>query len=148
MRVPQRTYDSNQELIWKVRSILPRIQSYYTNWTWWQGIGTRQDTSLQLIYILWRYIQGGVRFDRPTFRGYVVSIRSFQMLVQWMFTAGRVFELEAQDVCLDSVLEFIRLADKCRIKGVESKIAKYIKPIIDNRDLNTTTSCCLPRHIK
>lgn len=87
----------------------------------------------------------------------VVTPRSFQMLVQWV-CLGRVVSREcAPDVAITTAIEFARLADMCRITGMESLMAEHIKAIILANPLpdlewlerppDTNTHCLTSQHI-
>ena len=84
--------------------------------------------------------EGGDSIVLPLEDG-VVSLRSFQMLLQCMFTSNIVLHTEDDSVLLDSILEFVRLVDKCGILSVASKIADIIIKSISIEGY-------LPRHIK
>jgi hypothetical protein len=56
----------------------------------------------------------------------VVAPRSFQMLVQWVCLGRVVFRECAPDVAITTAIEFARLADMCRITGMESLMASAI----------------------
>ncbi|KAH8761260.1 hypothetical protein F5882DRAFT_336780, partial [Hyaloscypha sp. PMI_1271] len=60
----------------------------------------------------------------------VVTPRSFQMLVQWVGLSRVVFRECAPDVAITTAIEFARLADICRITGMESLMAEPINTII------------------
>jgi hypothetical protein len=89
----------------------------------------------------------------------VVTPRSFQMLVQWVCLGRVVFRECAPDVAITTAIEFARLADMCRITGMESLMAEYIKAIIlanpAPEDMNfnkwrapdTNTDCLTSQHI-
>jgi hypothetical protein len=89
----------------------------------------------------------------------VVSPRSFQMLVQWVCLGRVVFRECTPDVAITTAIEFARLADMCRIIGMESLMAEHIKAIIlanpapeDSkwekwRSPDTNTHCLTSQHI-
>ena len=60
----------------------------------------------------------------------VVTPRSFEILVQWVCLGRVVFRECAPDVAITTAIEFARLADMCRITGMESLMAEHIKAII------------------
>jgi len=60
----------------------------------------------------------------------VVSTQSFQMLVQWVCLGRIVFGESAPEDAITMAIEFARLADMCRITGMESLMAERIKAII------------------
>ena len=60
----------------------------------------------------------------------VVTPRSFQMLVQWVCLGRVMFGECAPDVSITTAIEFARLADMCRVTGMESLMAEHIKATI------------------
>jgi hypothetical protein len=60
----------------------------------------------------------------------VVMPRSFQMLVQWVCLGRVIFGECAPDVSITMAIEFARLADMCRVTGMESLMAEHIKATI------------------
>ncbi|KAL5313338.1 hypothetical protein ACEPPN_019071 [Leptodophora sp. 'Broadleaf-Isolate-01'] len=89
----------------------------------------------------------------------VVTPRSLQMLVQWV-CLGRVVSGEyAPDVAVTTAIEFAKLADMCRITGMEPLMAEHIKAIIltnpapedwkwdDGRAPDTNARCLTSQHI-
>ena len=89
----------------------------------------------------------------------VVTPRSFQMLAQWVCLGRVVFTECTPDIGITTAIEFARLADMCRITGVESLMAKRIKAIIlanpapEDSDWeqwrlpDTNTHCLTSQHI-
>jgi len=81
------------------------------------------------------------------------------MLVQWVCLSQVVFRECAPDVAITTAIEFAKLADMCRITGMESLMAKHIKTIIlanpaleDSkwagwRAPDTNTHCLTSQHI-
>lgn len=60
----------------------------------------------------------------------VVSTRSFELLVQWIYLGRVVFgELEPAEA-ISATIEFARIADMCAVTGMESLLAERIKAII------------------
>jgi hypothetical protein len=60
----------------------------------------------------------------------VVSTRSFEMLVQWLYLGRVVFgELNPAEA-ITATIEFARIADMCAVAGMESLMAERIKAII------------------
>jgi hypothetical protein len=60
----------------------------------------------------------------------VVSTRSFELLVQWIYLGRVVFgELEPAEA-ITATIEFARIADMCAVTGMESLMAERIKAII------------------
>ena len=89
----------------------------------------------------------------------VVSTQSFQMLVQWVCLGRVVFGESMPEEAITAAIEFARLADMCRITGMESLTAEHIKAIIvanpapeDSewagwRAPDTNTHCLTSQHI-
>jgi hypothetical protein len=89
----------------------------------------------------------------------VVTPRSFQMLVQWLYL-GRVHFSESTPMeCITATIEFVRLADMCGVTGMETLMAEHIKAIIlahpapeqnhfeQGRDPDTNTYWLASHHI-
>jgi len=60
----------------------------------------------------------------------VVSTRSFQILVQWLWLGRVVFGKSTPEEAITAAIEFVRLADMCGITGVESFMAEHIREVI------------------
>ena len=60
----------------------------------------------------------------------VVSARSFELLVQWLYLGRVAFGILAPEESITAIIEFIRLADMCGVTGMESLMAERIKTII------------------
>ena len=60
----------------------------------------------------------------------VVSTRSFQMLVQWLYLGRVLFSNSAPEEAITATLEFARIADMCGVTGMESMLAEHIKEVI------------------
>jgi hypothetical protein len=60
----------------------------------------------------------------------VVSTRSFEMLVQWVYHNRIVFGNSPPAEAITASIEFARFADMCRITGLENLMAEHIKQII------------------
>lgn len=60
----------------------------------------------------------------------VVSTRSFEMLVQWVYNNRIVFGDLPPAEAIAASIEFARFADMCSITGLESLMAEHIKQII------------------
>jgi len=60
----------------------------------------------------------------------VVSTRSFQILVQWLWLGRVVFGESTPEEAITAAIEFVRLADMCGITGVESFMAEHIREVI------------------
>jgi hypothetical protein len=60
----------------------------------------------------------------------VVSTRSFELLVQWIYLGRVIFgELEPAEA-ITATIEFARIADMCAVTGMETLAAQRIKAII------------------
>jgi hypothetical protein len=49
----------------------------------------------------------------------VVSIQSFQMLTQWLYTGNVTLGRMQPKKAITAIIEFLRLADMCQITGME-----------------------------
>lgn len=88
--------------------------------------------------------------------GGVVSVRSFEALLQWLYLRKVIFGLENPEDHISAVIEFVRLADMCNMKGMESQMAQHIKEIFvantprfvtDYRFVDTNTICLTNQHL-
>lgn len=89
----------------------------------------------------------------------VVSVRSFELLVQWLYLGRVNFDVLTPDEDISTTIEFSRLADMCGITGMESLMAERIKAIIIanpapsstkftyTREPDTNTYCLTSWHI-
>jgi hypothetical protein len=93
----------------------------------------------------------------------VVSTRSFELLVQWLYLGRVVFGNLTPKESITATIEFVRLADMCGVTGVGSLTAEHIKAIIKanpappqtpasiysgkKRDPDTNTYCITSQHI-
>ncbi|KAJ5660361.1 hypothetical protein N7507_006812 [Penicillium longicatenatum] len=90
----------------------------------------------------------------------VVSVRSFETLIQWLYSRKIQFDCESPEDKISASIEFVRLADMCNITGVESQMAQYIKDLLianpdpkgNNfldpiRSIDTNTYCLTRQHI-
>ena len=60
----------------------------------------------------------------------VVSTRSFEMLVKWLYVGKINIDEATSEETITASLEFVRLADMCRVFGMEKLIAGRIKTMI------------------
>ncbi|KAJ5628274.1 hypothetical protein N7490_010502 [Penicillium lividum] len=60
----------------------------------------------------------------------VVSVQSFEALIQWLYLRRIQFDCEGPEDQISAAIEFVRLADMCHIVGIESQMARYIKDIL------------------
>lgn len=61
---------------------------------------------------------------------YVVSVRSVQALIQWLYLRVLNFDIEDPREHITAAMELVRLADMYSIVGLETKMAQYIREII------------------
>ncbi|KAJ5108919.1 hypothetical protein N7456_005594 [Penicillium angulare] len=61
---------------------------------------------------------------------YVVSVRSVQALIQWLYCRTVKFSINDPGERITAALELVRLADKYIIVGIEAQMAQYIREII------------------
>lgn len=61
---------------------------------------------------------------------YVVSVRSVQALIQWLYLRVLNFDIEDPREHITAAMELVRLADMYNIVGLETKMAQYIREII------------------
>ena len=66
----------------------------------------------------------------------VVTTRSFQMLLQWLYIGRVVFDELSSEEAITAILEFVRLADMCGISGMESLMATHITRLILADDIH------------
>jgi hypothetical protein len=60
----------------------------------------------------------------------VVSIRSFELLVQWLYIGQLRFGKLTPSDSITAAIEFVRIADMCGVTGMEISMAKHIKAVI------------------
>lgn len=60
----------------------------------------------------------------------VVSERSLEALVQWVYTRVVKFDIRDPVEHISAAMEFVRFADKYNVVGLEDSMAHYIKAII------------------
>ncbi|KAJ5493929.1 hypothetical protein N7463_010016 [Penicillium fimorum] len=89
----------------------------------------------------------------------VVSVRSFEALIQWLYLRRIQFDCEDPEDQISSAIELVRLADMYNITGMESQMAQYIKAILVSnpdprrndffigRHIDTNTFCLTRQHI-
>ncbi|CEO60670.1 hypothetical protein PMG11_05266 [Penicillium brasilianum] len=61
---------------------------------------------------------------------YVVSVRSIQALIQWLYRRIINFDIEDPREHITAAMELVRLADKYNIVGLKTTMAQYIREII------------------
>ena len=74
----------------------------------------------------------------------VVSIQSFELLVQWLYLGRVIFGKSTPKETITATIEFVRFADMCGVTGMETLMAEHIKAIII---ANTSRHCLISRHI-
>ncbi|KAG9228959.1 hypothetical protein BJ875DRAFT_434446 [Amylocarpus encephaloides] len=52
------------------------------------------------------------------------------MLVQWLYLGQVIFDEPTPAECITAIIEFVRLADMCKVKGMETLMADRTKAII------------------
>jgi hypothetical protein len=60
----------------------------------------------------------------------VLSIRSFELLIQWMYVGRVIVAKLSPSEQIEALVEFARLADFCQVQGVEELMAERIKAVI------------------
>jgi hypothetical protein len=60
----------------------------------------------------------------------IVSTRSFELLVQWMYIGRVIFDELPPEEAVTTTIEFVRLTDMCKVTGIESLMAERIKALI------------------
>jgi hypothetical protein len=73
-----------------------------------------------------------------------VSVRSFELLIQWIYTGRVIVETTILAEEIEAMVEFARLADFCQVEGMEKLAAERIKALIgtetDDLDLGWVRS--------
>lgn len=88
----------------------------------------------------------------------VVSVRSFEALIQWIYLRKVQFDSKGPEDQISATIELVRLADMCSITGMETQMAQYIKDILVAnpdprskgslvRHVDTNTYCLTRQHI-
>lgn len=83
----------------------------------------------------------------------VVSIRSFELLVQWLYLGRVIFGKLTPTETITAAIEFVRIADMCGVTGMETLMAEHIRAIIianpapGPRGSDTNTYCLISKHI-
>ena len=82
----------------------------------------------------------------------VVSIRSFELLVQWLYLGRVIFGKLTPTETITAAIEFVRFADMCGVTGMETLMAEHIKAIImapapGSRRPDTNTHRLTSKHI-
>jgi hypothetical protein len=83
----------------------------------------------------------------------VVSIRSFELLVQWLYLGRVIFGKSTPKETITAVIEFVRFADMCGVTGMETPMAEHIRAIIianpapSSGKSDTNTYCLTSKHI-
>src|SRR5258708_7053666 len=69
----------------------------------------------------------------------VVSGRSFEMLVQWLYVGRVKLSKLPPNEAITAIIEFLRLADMCQVTGMEQDMVNEIKAIMV-QDIHLRTS--------
>jgi hypothetical protein len=89
----------------------------------------------------------------------VVTHRSFEMLIQWIYLGRVLYSESTPKEYISATIEFARLADMCGVTGMETLMAEHIKAIIlsnpapestqfgHSRDPDTNTYSLTGQHI-
>lgn len=83
----------------------------------------------------------------------VVSVRGFELLVQWLYLGRVIFGKSTPKETITAAIEFVRFADMCGVTGMETLMAEHIKAIIianpapSSGKSDTNTYCLTSRHI-
>lgn len=81
----------------------------------------------------------------------VISIRSFALLVQWMYLGQVILRDLSASESVTAAVEFARIADMYDVTGMEVQMAEHIKALILADPaaplLNSNTNLILPAHI-
>ncbi|KAJ5133723.1 hypothetical protein N7448_001254 [Penicillium atrosanguineum] len=60
----------------------------------------------------------------------VLSLRSFEMLLQWLYIGNITYYSEDAGARISALIELARLADMCAVHALEAATAKFIKDLI------------------
>jgi hypothetical protein len=74
----------------------------------------------------------------------VLSARSFEMLVQWLYISKISFGKLLTEEIITAVIEFVRLADMYKVTGMEDLMAERIKAMIIGKALTTAKKKAVP----
>ena len=87
----------------------------------------------------------------------IVSAQSLEALLQWLYLRIVRFDVEDPEDRVTAAIELARLADMCKVNGLEAQMARYIrKTLIANpnpesnhfwRHADTNTFCLTSQHI-
>ncbi|KAJ5586943.1 uncharacterized protein N7459_002708 [Penicillium hispanicum] len=78
----------------------------------------------------------------------VVSIRSFERLLQWLYRGEVNLGSETPAEEIAGVIEFSRLVDMCNVSGIESEMGQRVKQIlIAHGDCGDYSKCIDSQHI-
>ena len=101
-----------------------------------------------------KFLEGAIQSTTLAEIDGVVTVRSVQMLIQWLYLGRIVTEDQAPEEGITATIEFVRFADMCGVTGMESLMAERIKSIILSdstfrlsRDPETNTRYLTSQHI-
>jgi hypothetical protein len=86
----------------------------------------------------------------------IVSTQSFKLLVQWIYVGRVIFNELPPEEAVTTTIEFVRLADMCKVTGIESLMAERIKALIVSKPPltkarkkkpDTNIYCLISKHI-
>jgi hypothetical protein len=60
----------------------------------------------------------------------IVSVRSFEMLIQWLYIGRAIVGKVAPREEISAIVEFVRFADMSEVTGMEDMMSEHIKTII------------------
>lgn len=77
----------------------------------------------------------------------VVSSRSLDSLLQWIYRDNASFESTELPDIISEMLEFLRMADMCDVHGMEKPVTRYILAALKKADFSQRSKILLPHHI-
>lgn len=77
----------------------------------------------------------------------VVSPRSLENLLQWIYREKIIFTSRTPQDQISEGLEFLRMADMCDTHGMEQVLADYMQNVVKDVVLRERTNVILPQHI-
>jgi hypothetical protein len=75
-------------------------------------------------------VEGGEQFMVVQEEEDIVSTRSFELRVQWLYTGRVIFEELPPEEAITDTIEFTRLADMCGVTDMEYLMAERIKALL------------------
>ena len=92
-----------------------------------------------------RFIEGKEREATLEEMDGVVSTRSLQHLLEWVYMDRLSFTSEMPPDLLSEALEFLRIADMCDVHGMEKSTADFVSDLLTKP---SSEPVILPQHIK